>query len=834
VQLRQCLATRASESTRLTQVLLARGYLDEGRLTLLREEVAAQAPTMPVPPKPEGETTRRLRETGTKYSPWNDAPPEVYEAAAYPSNRVGKYILVQELGRGAMGAVHKAWDPELRRWTAVKVLLGALEPEDLARFRREAETAAGLKHPNIIRVYEVGTAGERPYIAMDFIAGKTLAGLKLDARYACEIMIQVARALDTAHKTGIVHRDLKPQNIMLDEGGKPCVMDFGLAKRISQSSKLTASGTVMGTPSYMAPEQAQGLLSQVDPRSDVYALGAVLYEALTGAPPFRGAGVLETLRQVVSDEPVPPRKRDPSVPRDLETVVLRCLEKERSRRYASAGALADDLERFLAGRPVAARRRGASRFVRRAGRSPATWLVGSALLLGAAGLALLFRPRPAEPPPPPLPPPPPPVAAAQPPKPPPDEVPASRRAAQPDFDAGQWLLEQARLDFYRPGADLVKSKAALEEAIGRFTKAVATHPAFAEAHLGRGQAQALLRRPGEAEKDFGRAAELLPASATGPLARGQLLLERYLEYRSTADWRRDEIPPEVDAWRSRAREDFRKARELGLEGDALLYLEASIAYVEEKLPEAVSILDTLIARASSKEEYPKLRGDVRGAQAAKASAEARFRLVREAIEDYGRALALRANYHEAYRRRGDLLWRIGRGEEAFADFQAGLRMDPNDSRALSDVGTFHQRAGRLDQAEGFFDRAIAADASNFRAWGNRGVLRMGRNDLAASRRDFEQALKANPQYLAAVFNLAVCREMQGETDPALAALSDILARRDDFTAAHYTRGVLYYKHARWGEALLDLETARSRDPAAYAAKAAPMIEDCRKRLARKP
>ncbi len=859
-QLKEALRARATGRLRLVEILVSKGFLDPTQVVQLRNVLAIEAPappdilpapaepvapdpvhsapTLPLPPAPEpppvaAAPEKDSAEARTSAAFRADAPPEVYLAAENPKNRVGKYILVRELGRGAMGSVHQAWDPELRRWAAVKFLLGDVEPDDLARFRREAETAAALRHPNIVRIYEVGRSGDRPYIAMDYIEGRTLAGRKLPARRACELLVPVARALETAHRQGIVHRDLKPQNIMLDADGKPCVMDFGLAKKLSQSSHLTASGTVMGTPSYMAPEQAQGFVSKVDGRSDVYALGAILYELLTGSPPFRGAGVLETLRQVVNDDVVPPRKREASVPVDVETVVLKCLQKERSGRYLSAGALADDLERFLADRPIAARPpAAASRLARQAKRNPAPLLMGAAVLLGAAAVVLLVLPGSAEPAPPaPLPPSKPGPVAKPPPT--PEELSPARRQAQPEFDAGQRLLDQARLDLYRRGADLSKMKSNLEEAVRRFTNAVGTHPAFAEAFLGRGHARALLRRPAEAEKDFDRAAALLPASAAAPLARGHLLLERYLDTLAMSDWRRDELPPEVDAWRALALRDFQRARELGLEGDALLYLEASMAYAEEKLAESLAILDRLIAQAPSKEEYPKLRGDVRGALAAKTPVFSRDLVVQAAIDDYGRALTLRANYHEAYRRRGELLWRIGRLDDAYSDFEAGLRMDPNDSRALSDVGTYHQRTGRADLAERFFERAIAADAGNFRAWGNRGVLKMSRKDLAGAREDLERSLKINPNYLAATFNLAVCRELQGETDAALRMLTDIVSRRDDFTRGLYARGSLLFKNRRWGEALLDLEQAVARDPRAYGAKGRPMIEECRRRIAQK-
>jgi superkiller protein 3 len=413
------------------------------------------------------------------------------------------------------------------------------------------------------------------------------------------------------------------------------------------------------------------------------------------------------------------------------------------------------------------------------------------------------------------------------------ELSPARREAQPEFDSGQRLLDEAGRDLYRRSADLAKMKASLEEAVGHFSRALSLHPGFAEAALGRAQAQTLLRRPSEAEKDFDRAVELLPDSAAPSLARGHLLLERYLDTISTADWRRDELPPDVDRWRAGALRDFKRARERGLEGESLLYLEASVAYAEDRLAEALERLDRLILQSPSKEEYLKLRGDVRGTMAAIAPRLQRDRVFESAIADYGRAIDLRANYHEAYRRRGELLWKTGRVEEAYADFEAGLRMDPNDSRALSDVGTYHQKTGRADLAEKFFDRAIAADATNFRAWGNRGTLKMARSDWAGARQDLEKSLQHNPNYLAATFNLAVCRARQGDADAALRQLTDIISKRDDFTLGIFTRGTLYFNLGRWAEALLDLELSVARDPQGFAPKGRPMIEECRRRIAQK-
>ncbi|HMP01534.1 MAG TPA: protein kinase [Gemmatales bacterium] len=286
------------------------------------------------------------------------------------------YELIREIGRGGMGVVFLARELALNRLVALKLVGGIASATDLARFRAEAEAVAALRHPNIVQIYAIGEAGGRPFVAFEYVEGGTLAqqlhGLPCNPHTAAALIVTLAEAMHFAHQQGIVHRDLKPSNVLAGQGGgEPIapgesglrrlrpqglkIADFGLAKRLDQDESQTKTGLVMGTPEYMAPEQAAGQSRFIGPAADIYALGAVLYEMLTGRPPHRGVLPMDTLLQVLNDDPIRPRRLIPNLPRDLETICLKCLEKDPLRRYATAQSLADDLRRFLKDQPIQAR-----------------------------------------------------------------------------------------------------------------------------------------------------------------------------------------------------------------------------------------------------------------------------------------------------------------------------------------------------------------------------------------------------------------------------------------------------------------------------------------------
>ena len=353
-----------------------------------------------LPPPPRRRTDEMPPDLAlTRHLPRGERP----RALDDPPSIAG-YEILSELGRGGMGVVYRARQATLGREVALKIILAGAHAgqDERARFRVEAETAARLKHPHIVPIYEIGEQGRLPYLALEFVEGGNLAQAMavrpLAPIQAAGMVETLARAIDYVHQHGVVHRDLKPANVLLTAEGIPKITDFGLAKWLDvPSGHATQSGTVLGTPSYMAPEQAQGQSGRIGPATDVYALGAMLYEMVTGRPPFHAATSQETVQQLLTEEPLPPSQLQPRVPRDLETICLKCLQKEPARRYVGAGALADDLRCFLDQKPIHARPTPAwERAVKWARRRPAVAVlvgvcVAAALALATMGLAYNAR-----------------------------------------------------------------------------------------------------------------------------------------------------------------------------------------------------------------------------------------------------------------------------------------------------------------------------------------------------------------------------------------------------------------------------------------------------------
>ena len=562
------------------------------------------------------------------------------------------------------------------------------------------------------------------------------------------------------------------------------------------------------------------------------------------------------------------------MPRDLETIVLRALDKDKRRRYPSAEAFARDLERFLHGEEIEAKRLSiAGQVSRTVRRKRLAWLAGAAALVAAALGAWLVG-RSSSPDVSPI------LASA-------DAKLASgdldgavteyqaaetllpgssgkqlraaldrraareaeaararkaaaekaggreraRNTAQPEHDAGQALVDKARLDLYRSGADLSRMRETLEEAVRHFTKALEIFPAYPEALFGRGQARALQHRPVDAIADLGRALEIFPGYPAALLARGQILLDRYMAYILPTGWRREDAPETVRRWIEQAIDDLKKAREGGLKGGDLEYCDASLAFAEDRPQQAASILTRTIDGGAPKEEFFKLRGDANTLLFKKATGtETQLDFANRALRDYTEAIRMRANYHEAYRSRAALFFSVGRLDPCLADLKWGIQMDPAASTAHSDLGTYFQHTRRPEEALNCYARALELDPENIRALSNRAAIKTERRDYPGARADLESALKVNPDSIPATLNLSAVLDFQGDTEAAVGLLSKVLARQPMLARGYYMRGVYQNKLKRWAEALDDLEKAAGIEPREFEASTAPLVAELRKRL----
>ena len=629
--------------------------------------------------------------------------------------QISGYEIQAILGRGGMGIVYKARHLRLSRAVALKMLqAGAYAgSHERARFQREAQVVAGLRHANIVQVYDVGDHDGCPFFTMELLEGgslvQALAGTPQPARQVAALVVMLAEAVQVAHQAGIVHRDLKPGNILLTAEGTPKVADFGLARHFEGEAALTLSGTRMGTPSYMAPEQVVGKAGTTGPATDIYALGALLYEMLTGRPPFRGETATETERQVVQDEPVSPSRLNTKVPRDLETICLKCLSKEPHRRYASAAAIADDLRRFMEGRPIKARPVGwGERSWRWCRRNPmaAALLVTALALVGltSGGVVWLVQQRArhdAE------------VrndvgtAVAQ----------AERlrngfhfREARESLEHVRQRLEPAGLDDLRRQVEQAQAELNLAErlAVARIKAATlaggkdglaAVEPlyvsAFAEAELGRAgdDSKVVAARV----RDSALSAELIAAlddwaSITADRGRREWLLAVASEADQNPARNRLRQP---ELWRDGARLTQIAQEPSGAEVSPQLAIALDRAALQSG-GDVIPLLTAVQAR------YPQdfwinfgLGGRLGQA-----------RRWDEALGYFRAALAVRPEVSVAHNNLGEVLYAKDRRKEAIGLFKEALRLDPNSIAAHNSLGSALLTEGQLEEAIDHFQQAL--------------------------------------------------------------------------------------------------------------------------------
>ncbi len=772
-------------------------------------------------------------------------PEKSIRKAGWPE--IADYDILAELGHGGMGVVYQARQHQLNRLVALKMIRAGIQarPEELDRFRLEAEAVARLHHANIVQIYDIGEVAGLPFVALELLEGGSLAdrlaGTPHPGRQAAELMVTLAWAIHAAHQAGIVHRDLKPSNVLFDRDGIPKIVDFGLAKRLEVKEGPTQTGQVMGTPSYMAPEQARGQIREVGPAADVYALGALLYEMLTGRPPFKGTTPEETVWHVIHEEPVPPSRLLSRVPRDLETICLKCLAKEPPKRYASTEALADDLCRYLAGQTILARRTPVwERGLKWARRRPATaallvtvvGLVGATLyyihheserltVLRIESVDALFKGRDA--------------------------------LAQREWTNGQLILSKllTKIEAEPRLADL---RARATDTLEQIKRGLADQQAW---EADRGRYRQFLQRRNEALFHETRFTGLdLPGSLEATRKSAQAALEMFAEPRPDCAWIPRPLPPSLTP---------QEQAEV-TEGCHVLLL-----ILAEAIPQAdqgLKALDEAVKWHPATRAYHLRRaaclarlGDVGGAERERGAAESlppvtafdqfltgqeRYERGRwdEALRHFDAALRHQPNHFWAQCLSAICYLQLQRPLEAKAGLNACLNQDPDFAWlyllrgfASGQVGAiFAQAGGVAAQASNLLGKAedhfAAAEQDYARALEllerkpvaelryvllvNRGLLRWQRRDLDRAVADLQEAIRLDARLYQAHAGLAQVLRQQGKPDEAVEQFTQAIALRPDLAPLYRGRAEVYRGHedltpARIEAALRDLDEAVWRE-----------------------
>jgi len=695
-----------------------------------------------------------------------------------------RYEILERLGQGATAIVYRARDRELQRLVALKVLREATGISEVARqrFRRESQAAASLAHPRVIAVYDAGETEGRLYIVMELVEGRSLGDLlknkELDLNARLRLLEKAARGVAAAHEKGIVHRDLKPGNIMVDSTGEPKVGDFGLAHLVDSSQELTRAGAALGTPLYMSPEQAEGRVADITPRTDVYALGAILYEMATGGVPHSGETIVELYGKIVKGVIAPPRRAHPEISRDLETVMLKALETDPRRRYADAREFADDLARILGGQPALARPvppiwRAARRILRNRA------LVGTtaaATILLAAALGWFSR----------------------------------TQSGLEHYHAAY----QSGMDLWTRAArvDAVTLVEVSKNAHAFFRKAADALPARPEPWLMMGRCRLLAGDGAGATAAWDEALRRDPRFGPALFERGKYYAGSYAGLRS---------PPSARAGGGRVlfgapEPESPEQRERRLQGEAALreaaassglgaaeqaYLKGILAYGKGSYAESAAALESYAAANPWDARAFALLGNASYYAGESAKAETSL----------GQALRLDPQ-PQVFRARAYVRYSLRKYAEALDDIDACLRSEPENAEMICDRGLLLQSLSRPEEAEKEYGRALDRRPRMARALNNRGTVRAARRDFDRATSDFEQAIFDNPLSSEAYNNLGSVLVAQGKLDRAIQEFTTATEIDPEGAEAYANRGLARTIRLDLDGAFADFKAAATRDP----------------------
>lgn len=751
----------------------------------------------------------------------DSASDAVVRSAAKTLPDMPGYEQLELIGAGGMGVVYKARQVALNRVVAIKMLhaRGHTGTRHLERFKREAAAVAALRHANIVQVYDAGEHDGCPFFAMEYVeAGnlaQALAGMPQPAGKAAEMLATLARAIQSAHVNGTVHRDLKPANILCTSDGTLKIADFGLARSLAENERtlLTLDGTPVGTPSYMSPEQSLGS-TELGPAVDTYALGAILYEMLTGRPPFRGESFVETQRQVVSDDPVPPTRLNPRTPRDLQTICLKCLEKAPQHRYATALALAEDLDRFLRGEPIAARPASPpERVMRWCHRKPtAAALTGSLVMAGLLGLALLVGSMHAR-----------------------QKRAATAGVLKDDLreiaeleGARDWenvavvlaraegrMAEGGPLEL-RPDID----RAAADLKLARRLEHIREHRAPL---LGGISDKAAGDRAYEAAfRDWnlgvnGSAKDAAEQVAISPLRR--TLVEALDDWAvCTIEPRRREwclevarrVDPGPDGWCGRLRDPN------AWQDHSTLAEVAAAAPIESlPVPLLVAVAERLQDLDGDAVEFLK-RVDRKRPGDFGVNFRLGFALMckqrpGDAVGYYRVAVAIRPE-PVVLNNLGFALRASGKLDEAVACYERAIQIKPDYAPAHSNLGVALNAQGKPEPANDCFRRALELDPEFSPAHNNLANALKRAGDAAGAMEHYQESVRLAPDAIEPHYNLGLLLKREGRLDEAIDHFHEVIRIRPSMAVAHSELGIAYSEQKRWDEAIAEFRKANELDP----------------------